>query len=198
AANASQLDLIMVSTDDSEIAEISQNLGAKVPALRPKHLASDRSPTIDTVIYTLEFFLRKGIGFDAVCLLQPTSPMRSAKDIDQAITAFKKQQTDSLISVLPVPHEYNPHWTFEVEKASNRLKIATGETAIITRRQELPTAYHRNGAIYLTKTSVILDQKSLYGDTIGYYVMSSDNHVNIDTLDDWEKAEQLLLHLDNE
>jgi len=193
AAKAAQdIDLVMVSTDDGEIAAISREGGAAVPELRPKHLASDRSPTIDTVIYTLNYYEKQGRHFDAVCLLQPTAPFRTVEDIDKAIATLKRQKTDSLISVLPVPHEYNPHWTFEVDEMQNCLKIATGEDYIIPRRQELPTAYHRNGAIYLTKASVILNQRSLYGESIGYYIMSAENHVNIDTLEDWKKAEDLL------
>ena len=72
------------------------------------------------------------------------------------------------------------------------LKIATGETEIISRRQELPMAYHRDGSIYITKTEVLLQQHSLYGKNISYIESDPKFYVNIDTLDDWEKAESMI------
>jgi N-acylneuraminate cytidylyltransferase len=91
-----------------------------------------------------------------------------------------------LVSVLPVPHEYNPHWTFEAD-AQGYLKIATGETQLISRRQELPIAYHRDGAIYITKSEII-KQGSLYGNRLVSIESNPDNYVNIDTPEDWESA----------
>ena len=96
-----------------------------------------------------------------------------------------------MVSVQKVPHEYNPHWTFEVNLEGN-LKIATGEDQIISRRQELPAAYHRDGSIYITKTEVLLQQHSLYGKSTSFIESSPEFYVNIDTLADWEKAEQMI------
>ena len=100
------------------------------------------------------FLLNDNVYFDAVCLLQPTTPFRRKGLIDEAIKKFESGSFDSLVSVREVPHEFNPHWVFE--EKDGKLKIATGEKQIISRRQELPKAYHRDGAIYLTKTEVIL------------------------------------------
>ncbi len=185
---------IMVSTDDQEIAEVSKSLGASVPELRPAHLASDTSPTIDTVVYTLEYYQSKGNHFDAVILIQPTSPLRTSDDIDKAIEIFQSEGNDALISVIPVPHEYNPHWVF-VRNDKGQPMIATGEKEIITRRQNLPPAYIRNGAIYITKSEVIINQKSLYGQSLSMYEMGDDLHVNIDTLEDWMNAEKIMEEL---
>jgi CMP-N-acetylneuraminic acid synthetase len=96
-----------------------------------------------------------------------------------------------LVSVQKVPHEYNPHWTFEVNSEGN-LKIATGETEIISRRQDLPSAYHRDGSIYITKTDVILKENSLYGKNIAYIQSDPEFYVNIDTMQDWEKAKKMI------
>ena len=128
--------------------------------------------------------------FDAVCLLQPTNPFREQGFIDKAIEKFITSKTDCLISVLPIPHEFNPHWAFE-ENEIGLLKIATGEKNIITRRQELPKAFYRDGAIYITKTEVIKNG-SLYGESIAYIENNPQFYVNIDTIEDWEKAEKLL------
>jgi CMP-N-acetylneuraminic acid synthetase len=108
--------------------------------------------------------------------------------LDEALQKFINKNTDSLFSVQEVPHEYNPHWTFEVNVKGN-LQIATGEDNIISRRQELPIAYHRDGSIYITKTNVIESQNSLYGKSTSYIKSPKEFYVNIDTQEDWQKAE---------
>jgi CMP-N-acetylneuraminic acid synthetase len=191
AKKAKLLTQIILSSDDEEIVKVAKDYELEVPFIRPAKLASDESPTILTVIHALNFYKEKGIEFDAVCLLQVTNPFRTTDFIDKAIEKFTITKTDSLISVLEVPHEYNPHWVFTKNKDEN-LEISTGETEIISRRQELPSAYYRDGAIYLTKTSVILKQQSLYGKSISYIKSDESTHVNIDTMEDWFKAEELL------
>lgn len=187
----SVIDEIVVSTDDAEIAKVSQKAGATVPFLRPAHLATDQSPSIDTVIHALKYFENIGQIFDAVCLLQPTTPFRHQKDLEEAIRLFKVKGADSLISVREVPHTFNPHWVFE-EKKDGFLKISTGESQIISRRQDLPKSYYRDGAVYITKKEIILEQKSLYGNTIIHHEMKSSSRINIDTLADWQMAEAFL------
>ena len=195
AAGAKSLTDIVVSTDDQEIANISKGLGVEVPGLRPPHLSSDSSPSIDTVIYVLDLLEKMGRRYNAVCLLQPTAPFRTSNDIEDAVKRFQEAKSDSLISVIPIPHEYNPHWVFESTKREGLLSLATGEKNIISRRQDLPPAYIRNGAIYLTNTQIIVNQKSLYGKTISYYVMSRETHINIDTMADWSRAEAMISNL---
>lgn len=187
-----EIDELIVSTEDEEIAAISKRIGAKVPFLRPAELAADHSPTIDSIIHALAFYEAQNIFFDAVCLLQPTCPFRTATDILHSINIFKKDLPDSLISVQEVPAKFNPHWTFEAVPNTNFLKIATGEQQIIPRRQELPKAYYRDGAIYITSRDILMKQRSLYGERIAYFSLKNDQHVNIDTLADWEEAEQLM------
>lgn len=189
--SSAEMDELVVSTDSVEIAQTSEKAGARVPFLRPPALATDKSPSIDTVIHAVEFYAAQGRHFDAVCLLQPTCPFRTAQDISAAIKTFRSKNADSLISVREVPHEFNPHWTFETEE-SGFLKIATGEKQIIPRRQELPKAYHRDGSIYIVKTNILLSQRSLYGEKIAFHISENPVHINIDTLEDWAKAEQHL------
>lgn len=185
---------IILSTDSDEIIQVAKAYGLEVPFKRPATLATDESPTILTVLHALDYFSAKGISFDAVCLLQVTNPFRTIEFIDKAIAKFIHSKADSLISVLKVPHEFNPHWVFE-ENATGNLKISTGESEIISRRQELPNAYYRDGSIYITKTEVILTQKSLYGKSIAYIEADELRHVNIDSIEDWEKAEKMLKNL---
>jgi len=182
------LDKIMVSTEDDEIATISKAAGANVPYLRPMQLADDKSPTIDTVIHVLNFYEKKNNLFDAVCLLQPTVPFRNSGDLSLAIEKFIATNADSLISVREVPHIYNPHWVYEEDNKSGFLKLAKGGDSIISRRQDLPKAYHRDGSIYLTKKEIVLKERSLYGKKIIHHVMEHSPNINIDTMKDWEAA----------
>tara|TARA_R100001369_G_scaffold954_4_gene3273 strand:+ start:149272 stop:149964 length:693 start_codon:yes stop_codon:yes gene_type:complete len=190
AKNSKLLTKVILSSEDVEIIEVAKGLGLEVPFKRPDNLSQDTTTSLEVVKHALHYFKEKGELFDAVCLLQPTTPFRESELIDKAIQKFILDSPDSLVSVREVPHEYNPHWIFE--EKDGRLSIATGEKEIITRRQELPKAYFRDGAIYLTKASMILDQNSLYGKNIGFIDTTDSPYVNIDTPSDWEKAESIL------
>ena len=190
AKNSKLITEIVVSTDNQEIAIEAEIAGCKPPFIRPAEFAQDTSTSLEVVQHAIDFFESQNVFFDAVCLLQPTNPFREQGFIDKAIEKFITSKTDCLISVLPIPHEFNPHWAFE-ENEIGLLKIATGEKNIITRRQELPKAFYRDGAIYITKTEVIKNG-SLYGESIAYIENNPQFYVNIDTTEDWEKAEKLL------
>jgi CMP-N,N'-diacetyllegionaminic acid synthase len=188
----SSIDELIVSTEDTKIAEISRKAGASVPFMRPVALASDQSPTIDTVLQALDFFAHREIHFDAVCLLQPTTPFRTTAQIEQAIEQFISTDADSLISVREVPHQFNPHWIFEASEDSDYLRLATGEAQIIPRRQDLPRAYYRDGAIYITSREVLINQRSFYGQRLTYCQLDQSPGVNLDTMEDWYRAEKLM------
>jgi CMP-N,N'-diacetyllegionaminic acid synthase len=192
AINSKQFADIVVSTDDAEIANVAEQFGAKVPFIRPAELSTDAAKSIDVVIHALEMLENSGERYDAICLLQPTNPFRSSQFIIDAITKFKTEKVETLLSVLPVPHEYNPHWTFEINK-NGYLTISTGDEIIIPRRQELPAAYCRDGSIYLVLFETIKNNRTFYGKTIGYIEADEKFHVNIDTQDDWNKAEILFM-----
>ena len=187
--NASmQIDRLILSTDDEKIAKVAKEIGLEVPFMRPDELANDTAGTLAVVQHALDFLEAEGEYYDAVCLLQVTSPYRPDGTIDAAIELFKQCKPDSLVSVRKVPDEFNPHWTFEIGN-DNRLNIATGEDKIIPRRQELPFAYHRDGAIYITSVDTIRNKGSLLGDDIVAFPINSPKLINIDTMDDWNEAE---------
>ncbi len=191
AAQASKLlSRVILSSDDNEIIKVAKNIGLEVPFIRPENLSQDDTPTLSVIKHALEFFEAKNEKFDAICLLQVTSPFREEDLIDRSIQKFENENLDSLISVREVPTDFNPHWIFETD-SKDHLKIATGDEKIISRRQELPKAFHRDGAIYITRTDVILEQNSLYGKSIGYIESKNDRYVNIDTPDDWRVAEEI-------
>ncbi|MFV8326000.1 cytidylyltransferase domain-containing protein [Flavobacterium sp. ZS1P14] len=191
ALQSHYLSEVILSSDDDSIIAIAKELGISVPFVRPDALAQDATPSIDVILHALEWYQAHTVLFDAVCLLQVTSPFRTVEFLNAAIEKFIKSDCDSLISVRQIPHEYNPHWAFEVNAEGN-LKIATGEEQIISRRQELPVSYHRDGSIYITKTGVLLHDHSLYGKTTAFIESDSESYVNIDTVADWDIAEEMI------
>lgn len=187
---------VIVSTDDEAIATIAKQFGAEVPFIRPSDLASDEASSISVVQHAVGYFETIGIYFDAICLLQPTSPFREQGFISKAITTFCNNNSDALVSVLEVPHQYNPHWVFEPD-SNGFLQIVTGENELIKRRQELPKTFFRDGSIYLSKIESI-NKGSFYGKHLSFLESNVDLYVNIDTINDWFEAEQKLptiLHL---
>lgn len=194
ALQSNLLSEVIVSTDGEEIAAVAKLGGARIPFLRPSHLAQDDTPTIAVLQHALKWYAEQGLFFDAVCLLQVTSPFRTVDFLNSAIQKFINSECDSLISVRKVPTEFNPHWVFE-KTTEGRLKIATGERQIIPRRQELPDAFHRDGSIYLTKSDVIVKQQSLFGESTAYIESPDGFYANIDTAADWLAAENLALRL---
>jgi len=191
AKNAKGISRLILSSDDDNIIAIGKELGLEVPFKRPKELAEDDTPTLKVIQHALSYFATQEIYFDAVCLLQVTNPFKTTQFIDEAIAKFKKENCDALISVSKVPEIYNPHWVF-IPNSNNLLKLAMKEDEIISRRQDLPVAYHRDGAIYITKSKVILDKNTLYGNTLTYIDSPMECNVNIDTFEDWKKAESML------
>ena len=193
AAQAStRLTRCIVSTEDAEIAEVAGRYGGDVPFVRPAELAADGSGSIGVVQHAVAALEDAGEVYDAVCLLQPTHPLRTGADIDAAVERFgSRPQASALVTVVPVPHEFNPHWTFLED--GGYLRIATGDEELFKRRQDLPSAYVRDGAIYLTRRDTLMRGGSLYGDRLTYLEMPAERHVNIDTLEDWRDAERLLL-----
>jgi N-acylneuraminate cytidylyltransferase len=184
------LNRVILSSDDEKIIAVARGLGLEVPFVRPAELAGDATGSLEVIQHAVNYLKGQGEEYDAVCLLQPTAPFRSRGLIDEAIEKFRTGNYDSVISVRELPEDFNPHWIFEEKNGS--LVLATGEKEIITRRQDLPKGYHRDGAIYITKTSVLLEQNSLYGNKIGFVNTSGSPYVNIDTEEDWGNAIRLV------
>lgn len=189
ARAARSLARVVLSTEDERIAELGRRLGLDVPFRRPAELARDDAPMLPVVRHALETLEGRGERYDAVCLLQPTSPLRRAADVDRCVARLAEGDVDAVVSVLPVPHEHNPHWVF-VER-DGLLHLATGEGEPIPRRQELPPAYHRDGSVYVTRREAIL-AGSLFGRRLAGVAMDPSRHVNLDQEDDWQRAERLL------
>ena len=109
ALKSNFLSKVILSSDDDEIINIALKIGVEVPFRRPEYLSDDKAQTLCVIQHALSYYEKIGINYDAVCILQATSPFRSLAFLDKAISTFIKNNTDSLISVLRVPQEYNPH-----------------------------------------------------------------------------------------
>jgi CMP-N-acetylneuraminic acid synthetase len=190
ALAARRLARVIVSTEDDEIAEVARSAGVDVPIMRPRELAEDTTPTLPVLQHAVRELEATGDRFDAICLLQPTSPLRTAQMIDECVASLDASGADSVVTTLPVPHQYNPHWVYFGE-ARGELRPALGEREPIPRRQNLPPAWHREGSIYVTRRDVLVGG-SLYGRRIVGYPVDPSRSVNIDTLHDWDRAEALL------
>ena len=192
AALASRrLSRVILSTEDEEIAEVGRGCGLEVPFLRPADLARDETPTLPVVQHAVRWLEDNGDRYDVICVLQPTNPLRRAEDIDDCIQLLEASGADAVITVLPVPAEFNPHWVYLPDEAG-LLRLSTGETDPMPRRQALPPAFHREGSVYVTRRNVLMEENSLYGSRLCGHLMSANQSINIDTEEDWHQAEQML------
>jgi CMP-N,N'-diacetyllegionaminic acid synthase len=182
---------VIVSTEDAEIAEHSLSLNLDVPFLRPATLAQDETPTLPVICHAVETLERQNEFYDAVCILQPTQPLRGGGEIDGCIRMLETTQADSVVTVRSVPHEFNPHWVY-FPQASGLLRLSTGESQPIPRRQNLPPAVHRDGSVYLVRRDILMNGNSLYGERVAGYSTDFRLAVNIDTEEDLRRAEELL------
>jgi CMP-N-acetylneuraminic acid synthetase len=128
---------------------------------------------------------------DAICLLQPTTPLRTSDDIDACVELLEQNDVDAVVAILPVPLDYNPHWVY-FRDCDGFLRLSTGEEEPIPRRQGLPEAFHRSGSVYVTRRDTLMEHNSLYGQRLIGYLLNPDKHVSIDTPADWQRAEDLL------
>lgn len=181
------IDDVIVSTDSEKIAEVAKNFGAEIPFLRPKEFATDTSKTIDAILYTLAELSKCGRIFDDFMILQPTSPLRTTNDIDNAIEKYFKFDRKSLVSVSKVKD--SPILIRNVIVEDKMEKLLEINSTI--RRQDMPNFYRVNGAIYIKKISEI-DEQTSFNDNEIPYIMSEENSVDIDEYLDLEIAKYFL------
>lgn len=189
ALQARSIDRIVVSTDDEEIAAHSFARGISVPALRPPGLAADDTPMIAVLAYELERLRQQSIDVEGIVLLQPTSPLRRADHIDSAIAQFREGRYTSVVSMVPVPHQFNP---LSVMCLHDGLLRPFLDQVSPTRRQDKPLVYARNGPAILVVHPETIAAGHLYGDRCAPFFMEWRNSIDIDTSDDLHLAEWVL------
>ena len=185
------IDEVMVTTDDDEIAEVSKKYGAKVPFKRPKKLADDYATRPEVIKHTIEFYQNElGKKFDYLVFLQPTSPLRDANDIDNAIEFMFEKNGDAVVSVCELEHPI--HWSGLLPKDKNMNKFLDN-VVVQSRSQDLEKYYRLNGAIYICNVEKFLEEGCVFlKNNIFAFEMSQEKSVDIDTKLDFKIAEVLL------
>jgi CMP-N-acetylneuraminic acid synthetase len=186
--NSRYIDRTVVSTDSSKIASAARKCGTDVPFLRPKDLAKDDSPVETAIRHAVKWFKdHRGEVYDFVVLLQPTSPLRGTKIIDEAIEYYfskQKSPSDTLVSVVQAPRKMG--WLLKLS-GQRYVDFCFDIKRKNLNRQSLPTLYLPNGAFYLAPTRVLMRENFYNGRTIPY-VMDEKFSVDIDTREDLLEA----------
>lgn len=193
ALNCKILKDVVVTTDDEEIRKISIEYGAQAPFLRPKELATDTALAIPTIKHALlEMEKIKKKKYDFIVMLQPTTPLRTSEDIENALRMLIDKKADGIISVVEVGN-WHPMKMKKIEGE----KLVDYEKPPMENppRQILPKVYMVNGAIYATKRDVFVEKETFKGDFCLGYIMPPERSVNIDTEADFVLAEYYLKKL---
>ena len=185
ALAASGLDRVIVSTDDPQIAETAESYGAEVPFMRPAELGCDNTPTIDVALHVISQLP----DYDWLLILQPTSPLRTAADIN-GIKCFSEQ--NNAVSVVSVSRiSQHPFWMYK--KNSKQVLMPFIDEPLTTRRQDLPALWVLNGSLYFASVKWLIETQSLVGiETLGYET-PEERSQDIDSENEWEWAEAQML-----
>ena len=189
ALGSKAIDDIVISTDDDDIIKMySANPNIQI-IRRPAEFATDIAKSIDVIKHTLIFLKSQGKTYDCVCLLQPTSPSRSKDLINTCVQKYiSANGSNTVITMVPVPHQYNPEWTFRL--SMDGFVIPNNSDGILLRRQDLPEYYVRDGAVYVINARLILDEHTLYSKQLTF--VKNDHYLNIDNTEDLKVAQKFL------
>lgn len=188
AFESNMFDKVHVSTDSQYYADIATRYGADVPFLREKALAGDNSSSWDALRYVVMEYKKRGVVFDTVTLLQPTSPLRDAIDIQNAFKVFEERKALAVVSVCEA--EYSPLLCNTLPD-NNSLNMFI-DINKVGRRQDMKTFYRLNGAIYIQKTELLMNSGNLYGEKTYAYIMDKYHSIDIDDEMDFYIAESII------
>ena len=190
----------VVSTDSKDIKKIAEDCGAVV-LQRPADTAADSAPTELCVQDAVRQLEAQGKSYDALALVQITCPFRLSKDIDDAIEVMEASACSGVMSVSESAAHYHPYWQKKIDDEGRLsswfqeegIDADILETQKYWRRQDLPgKSYWKNGAIYVTQTAVMMNENNRYGSDCRALVIDDSRLVNIDTLEDFNEAEERL------
>lgn len=185
AQAAKGIDRLILSSDDPEIIETARALGCEAPFRRAPELASDTAASVDVVLDAAD----RAPGHDIVVLLQPTSPLRIAGDIEATLALMIESDAPGAVSVCEAP--CHPYLIFQRDRAGRLSPFVEKPTGMSWRRQDLPPAYRINGAVYAADLAWLRAGRSFWkaGETVAYE-MPAERSVDIDTLEDFRAAER--------
>lgn len=192
ALKAKAINHVVVSTDCESIADVARSAGADVPFMRPETLGSDESTTTDVLLHAIATLGAE--NYDTLTLLQPTSPFRSADDIDNAFTLFEEKDADGIISIMKAKH--HPLWSNTLPPDWSMESFIPKEY-LNKRSQDLPQFYSLNGAIFIYKLKAFIAHHGIfYSDKIYGFEMSETSSIDIDDKFDFWAAEAILRNED--
>lgn len=181
-------DNICVTTDDDEIIKVVAEYGLKVPFKRPDYLATDTCGSNEVIQHAYQFYADKGVRYDAILLLQPTSPFRKVEFLKEAVALYD----DSIDMVTSVKlSSCNPYYDGFEEDADGLLRISKGD-GTIERRQDAPSVWQQNGSIYVINPKSLMEKGMAHFTKIRKYAMSELYSVDIDNPFDWKVAELVI------
>jgi N-acylneuraminate cytidylyltransferase len=178
---------ICVSTDDNEIIQMVENYGLHVPFKRPKELATDKAGTYEVLLHSLDFYEKQGKSYDALILLQNTSPFRTVEHVKNAIKLYTPN-VDMVVSVKECAA--NPYYSIYEEDDKGYLHVCKGDGNIF-RRQDAPKVYEYNGAIYIMNVNTLKITHMHKMQKRVKYVMDERSSFDLDTMTDWMIAEMI-------
>lgn len=187
-------DDILLTTDSEQYAAIGREAGATVPFLRPQTLSTDRAGSREVMLHAVDAMNERAVRektgrrYDTICLLQPTSPLRRPEDIIQAIRLYQEHRPDMVVGVRRSPA--NPYYNLFETDTRGHLHISKGD-GLITRRQDAPTVYEFNGAIYIINAAALRRCPITLFPEIIPYEMPEERSIDLDTPDDWQRAEAI-------
>lgn len=181
---------IVVSTDSPDIAEAAKQCGAEIPFMRPAELAADDTPGIDPVVHAVRWLeSHEQHEPEWVMLLQPTSPLRTSVDIQDAFSLAQRTDADAVVSVTTV-HDH-PYWMKRI-LPDGRMEDFIRQERPTSRRQDLPEAFAVNGALYLVRRTVLLEQETLFPTNTHALIMPRERSLDVDTPWDLYVADLIL------
>ena len=181
---------LVVTTDSDEIAAVANRCGAETPFRRPQHLAADSTPGIAPVLHALTWLeVEENYRPECIVMLQPTSPLRTAEDVDAAVELATARAADAVVSVTPAEH--HPFWMKRLSEDGRMSDFMSSDVPVV-RRQDLPPVYALNGAIYLARRDVLVERENWYTEHTYGYVMPAERSLDIDTPWDLRLADLLL------
>jgi pseudaminic acid cytidylyltransferase len=186
ASNSRLFDKVIVSTDDEEIAEVAKSCGAQVPFKRPDDLSDDQTVTVPVIGHAVKWAIEQGIKIEAACCIYPCVPFLTPQDLIDAHRIFEEKDADY---VYPVVAFHSSPWRAMTLPDDGPMSFIFPKYEL-TRTQDLPVCYHDTGMFYWGKASAWINGLKMHSNGYGY-VMDGRKIVDIDTQDDWARAEMI-------
>ena len=185
AKDAGIFDLILVSTDDAEIAKVAEQYGAAVPFMRPAEISDDHATTLDVIKHTLEWAESNGHKTEALCCIYPVNPFLEASDLKKGYETLLQEDAGYCFPVVEFP---SPIQRALKIRGDGRLEMFNPELSQ-TRTQDLQPAFHDVGQFYWGRPEVFLEMVPIFSDQATPIRIPSWRAVDIDTEEDWQRAE---------